>query len=347
MADNENSSPASADNEFGSPAPVNTEASETAAAIAAGVPLEDQDKDLMEEAYEATQREVEADIHGQKPEAEASGEQDYGQFNSREELLESYENLRNKVGELGLTPESYMNATGERANENQELRERLARLEGQAQAMQAPRQASPAMAPRHDPRLQSRQMFANQRTQTYIDQGFGEVQAREIASKDAVALGMFVDAEITNRVDKYDRQHAANEKERQVQVSARSMREEKDRAGNLVRPHWDNVVKTQEFEDQARNLGSSFYTKDGLELAYLRTLPQIESVLEQESSSAVEEARANASNSKRRASVGPAATPASKTPTTRSSDDAEIEAIYESARAGKKSKNVFDGGAFD
>jgi len=346
VADNENSSPAFADNEFGSPAPVNTEASETAAAIAAGVPLEDQDKDLMEEAYEATQREAEEDIHGHSPEAEAVEEENYGQFNSREELLESYENLRSKVGELGLTPESYMNATGERANENQELRERLARLEGQAQSQARP-QAPPVQPMRHDPRLQSRQMFANQRTQTYIDQGFGEVQAREIASKDAVALGMFVDAEINNRVQKYDDQHAATEQEAKIQNSARGMREEKDRAGNLVRPYWDEVVKTQEFEQQARTMGSSFYTKDGLELAYLRTLPQVESGLAENAANAADEARAITSDSKRRASVGPAATPASKTPVTRSSTDDEIQAIYEAAREGKKSRNVFDGGTFD
>ena len=48
-----------ADTEFGSPAPQDVEASETAAAISAGIPLEDEETDEMEAAYEATQREVE------------------------------------------------------------------------------------------------------------------------------------------------------------------------------------------------------------------------------------------------------------------------------------------------
>jgi len=320
-----------ADTEFGSPAPEDVEASETAAAIAAGIPLEDEETDEMEAAYEATQREVEQEIHGS---AEEPAEETLlaGKYKTVEDLEKAYIHSESKIGELG-----------PKASESQELRERLARLEGQAQAR--PVQAQPVQ-PQYDPRVQTRQAFANQRQRVYMDQGLDEASARDVAQKDVVALGMFVDAEIGNRTQRYDAALQVNERERLLQSNAYNMREEKTRSGNPVRPNWDQVVSTKEFEDAARNMGDNFYTKQGLELAYLRTLPSVEARQREESSGASGAARANSSAAKRRASVGPAATPTAKTRSNKSSDDAEIEAIYESARAAKRSSNVFDGGGF-
>ena len=321
-----------ADTEFGSPAPQDVEASETAAAISAGIPLEDEETDRMEAAYEATQREVEQDIHGSAEETEdqESGETLLaGKYRTVEELEKGYLHSQSKIGELG-----------PQASESQELKERLTRLEGQS-IRQAP------IVPQYDPRVATRQAFANQRQAVYEEQGFGEEQARHIANQDAVALGMFVDAEITTRTKKYDDAMYASETETQLNTNAVDLRGETDQAGNSVRPYWDQVVSTQEFENEARRMGQTFHTRDGLELAYLRTLSSVEGNLEEISVNATETARANASASKRRASVGPAATPAAKTRTRKASADSEIEAIYESARAGKRSRNVFDGGAFD
>jgi len=180
-----------------------------------------------------------------------------------------------------------------------------------------------------------------------MDQGLDEASAREVANKDVVALGMFVDAEIGSRTQRYDAALQVNERERQLQANAYGMREERTPSGDPVRPNWDQVVSTKEFENAAREMGDNFYTKQGLELAYLRTLPSVEARLREESSGAAGQAKANSSAAKRRASVGPAATPTAKTPSNKSSDDAEIEAIYESARAAKRSSNVFDGGGFD
>lgn len=322
MADNENSSPAYADNEFGSPAQVDVEAEDSTAAIKAGVPLEDEDKDYIEEAYEATQREVEQDIRGDQVTIP-------DKFNSVDELVQSYENLENKLSEYG-----------PQANENQELKERLARLEGQQMAQQQVRAPVPA-APQQDPRYHSRKAFAEQRQRVYEEQGFERAVARDIAQKDAVTLGMFVDAEISNRTQRYDAALAVTDRERNLQANAYHMREQKDAQGRSVRPDWDHVVSTKEFENAARELGDRFYTPQGLELAYLRTSP----VVRGQGPSV--NARAEASASKRRASVGPAATPASKTPSRKTSDDAEIEAIYSNARESRRSGNVFDGGGFD
>jgi len=320
-----------ADTEFGSPAPEDVEASETAAAISAGVPLEDEDTDFMEEAYETTQREVEQDIHGDSEEQEPEETLLAGKYKTVEELEKGYLHSQSKIGELG-----------PRANESQELRERLARLEGQAQATQQQQQAPP-MA---DPRLQTRQAFANQRQRVYEEQGFGEEQARDIAQKDAVALGMFVEAEIGTHTQKYDAVLQTDEREQTLRSNAFHMRAEKSNDGNPLRPEWDDVVKTQEFENAASELGDSFYTKQGLELAYLRTLPAVQTKLREDSSSAAGAARAESSDSKRRASVGPAATPAAKTSRVSTSGDSEIDAIYESARESKRASNVFDGGGF-
>ena len=326
-----------ADTEFGSPAPEDVEASETAAAIAAGIPLDDEDTDYMEEAYEATQREVEQDIHGPDEESEGasgSGTDDEilfaGKYKSVEDLVAGYQNLEGKLGELG-----------PQASESQELRERLARLEGQAQATRAPAQ------PQYDPRVHQQQQFAAQRKQTYMQAGFDENTAGQTANQDAAALGQFVDQAITSRTQRYDQALNVNDSERHLQANAYHMREEKDASGNPLRPDWDSVVSTKEFTAHAQNLGANFYTKQGLELAYLRTLPVVQGRMQQESSSAAGAAKANSSAAKRRASVGPAATPASKTPSSKTSDDVEIEAIYESARSGAKSGNVFDGGTFD
>ena len=324
-----------ADTEFGSPAPEDVEASETAAAISAGVPLEDEGTDFMEEAYEATQREVEEDIHGPSEETENQEPEETllaGKYKTVEELEKGYLHSQSKIGELG-----------PRANESQELRERLARLEGQAQATQQQQQAPP-MA---DPRLQTRQAFADQRQRVYEEQGFGEEQARDIAQKDAVALGMFVEAEVGTHTQRYDAVLRTDEREQTLRSNAFHMRAEKANDGTSLRPEWDNVVKTQEFEDAASELGDSFYTKQGLELAYLRTLPVVQERLREESSNAAGAAKAHNSDSKRRASVGPAATPAAKTTRRNTSGDTEIDAIYESAREAKKSSNVFDGGGFD
>ena len=323
-----------ADTEFGSPAPQDVEASETAAAIAAGVPLEDEETDQMEVAYEATQREVEEDIQGfDEGSGSASEEEELlaGKYRSVEDLEKAYSNLEGKLGELG-----------PQASESQELKERLARLEGQAL-----RQQHSNPTPQYDPRIATRQAFANQRRAVYEEQGFGEEQARHIANQDAVALGMFVDAEITTRTKKYDDAMYASETEDQLNSNAVDLRGETDTSGNSVRPYWDQVVSTKEFENEARRMGQTFHTRDGLELAYLRTLSSVEENLEEISVNATETARANSSASKRRASVGPAATPASKTRKKRASADSEIEAIYESARASKRSGNVFDGGAFN
>ena len=321
-----------ADTEFGSPAPQDVEASETAAAISAGIPLEDEETDQMEAAYEATQREVEEDIQGFSEESVEEETLLAGKYKTVEDLEKAYIHSESKIGELG-----------PKASESQELRERLARLEGQAQGTQQYANRTP----QYDPRLATRQAFANQRRAVYEEQGFGEEQAAHIANQDAVALGMFVDAEITSRTKKYDAALYASESENQLNSNAVDLRGETDQGGNSVRPYWDQVVSTKEFENEARNMGRSFHTRDGLELAYLRTLSSVEGNLEEISANATETARANASASKRRASVGPAATPAAKTRTRKVSADSEIEAIYESARAGKRSRNVFDGGAFD
>jgi|TARA_Y100000310_G_scaffold322969_1_gene382746 hypothetical protein len=323
-----------ADTEFGSPAPEDVEASETTASIAAGIPLEDEDTDRMEAAYEATQREVEQDIHGDSEGFHASNEGEEllaGKYRTVKDLEKAYSNLEGKLGELG-----------PRASESQELRERLERLEGQAQGTgkyEAP-------VPQYDPRVATRQAFANQRQAVYEEQGFGAEQARQIAFQEAASLGSFVDAEITSRTEKYETAIRAQENEERLQANAVDLRRETDPGGNSVRPYWDQVVATKEFEDEARKMGGQFHTRDGLELAYLRTLSSIDGELEENSSNAIGEARANTSAAKRRASVGPAATPASKTRSSKSSDDGEIEAIYETARAGNRSKNVFDGGAF-
>jgi hypothetical protein len=325
-----------ADTEFGSPAPEDVEASETAAAIAAGIPLDDEDTDYMEEAYEATQREVEQDIHGSSEEAEESSEvpEDEtllaGKYKTVKDLESGYQNLVSKIGELG-----------PQASESQELRERLARLEGRAEVQGGTQQPSLTQ------RQQTRQAFAMQRARIYLDQGFDDATARDIAEKDAITMGMLVESEVNNRTAKYEQTYQDTSRDSQLQGYAYTLRDEKDQEGNALRPEWDDVVATEEFEAQARNMGSNFYTKEGLELTYLRTLPAVQSGMREASSVAAEQAKANASVSKRRASVGPAATPASKTPSRRTSDDAEIEAIYESARAGKKAKNVFDGGVFD
>jgi hypothetical protein len=323
VADNENNSPAYADNEFGSPAQVDVEAEDSTAAIKAGVPLEDEDKDYIEEAYEATQREVEQDIHGEQVTIPAK-------FNSVDELVQSYENLENKLSEYG-----------PQANENQALKERLARLEGHALAQQQTPAVQSPPRPRQDPRFQSRKAFAEQRQRVYEEQGFESAVAKDIAQKDAVTLGMFVDAEISNRTQRYDAAMAATDRDRNLQSNAYQMREQKDAQGRSVRPDWDHVVSTKEFENAARELGDRFYTPQGLELAYLRT----SSAVRGQASSA--SAQAEASASKRRASVGPAATPASKNPSRANSDDAEIEAIYNNARESRRSRNVFDGGGFD
>ena len=322
-----------ADTEFGSPAPEDVEASETAAAIAAGIPLEDEDTDRIEEAYEATQREVEEDIHGPVEESEGQEPEETllaGKYKTVEDLEKGYLNSQSKIGELG-----------PQASESQQLRERLARLEGQAQATRAPAQ------PQYDPRVHQQQQFAAQRKQTYMQAGFDENTAGQTANQDAAALGQFVDQAITSRTQRYDQALNVNESERHLQANAYHMREEKDASGNPLRPDWDSVVSTKEFTAHAQNLGANFYTKQGLELAYLRTLPVVQGRMQQESSSAAGAAKANSSAAKRRASVGPAATPASKTPSSKTSDDVEIEAIYESARSGAKSGNVFDGGTFD
>ena len=314
-----------ADTEFGSPAPEDVEASETTASIAAGIPLEDEDTDRMEAAYEATQREVEQDIHGDSESFHESQEGEEllaGKYRTVKDLEKAYSNLEGKLGELG-----------PKASESQELRERLERLEGQAQG--TGRYETPV--PQYDPRVATRQAFANQRQTVYEEQGFGAEQARQIAYQEAASLGNFVDAEITSRTEKYETAIRAQENEERLQANAVDLRRETDPGGNSVRPYWDQVVATKEFENEARNMGEQFHTKDGLELAYLRTLSSID---------AIGEARANTSAAKRRASVGPAATPASKTRSSKSSDDGEIEAIYETARAGNRSRNVFDGGAF-
>ena len=328
-----------ADTEFGSPTPEDVEASETAAAIAAGIPLDDEDTDYMEEAYEATQREVEQDIHGPDEESDqSSGEESEdeilfaGKYKSVEDLEAGYQNLEGKLGELG-----------PQASESQELRERLARLEGRAEVTQ---QQTPAQ-PKYDARQQTRHAFTAQRQRMYIDQGFEESVARDIAEKDALSMGMLIESEVASRTQGYESAMQQTQRDRDLQANAYDLRDQKDHAGNSLRPQWDDVVKTQEFEQEARNMGDKFYTKEGLELAYLRTLPSVQAELQESSSAAAEQVKANASTSKRRASVGPAATPASKTRSSKTSDDVEIEAIYESARAGRKSKNVFDGGAFD
>ena len=325
-----------ADTEFGSPAPEDVEASETAAAIAAGVPLEDEDTDRMEAAYEATQREVEEDIHGPSEEFQESSDEETGEtllagkYKTVEDLETGYQNLEGKLGELG-----------PKANESQELRERLARLEGRAEV------TAPQVSTELTPRQQTRQAFAAQRARIYLDQGFDEAAARDIAEKDAITMGMLVESEVNNRTQKYEQTYQDESRDRQLQSYAHEMRGEVGPEGNPLRPEWDDVVATKEFETQAQRMGANFYTKEGLELAYLRTLPLVHSEMRTSASVATEAARANASDSKRRASVGPAATPASKTRASKTSDDAEIEAIYNSAREGKKSKNVFDGGMFD
>ena len=309
-----------ADNEFGSPATEDVEVVDSTAAIKAEVPLEDEDKDYIEEAYEATQREVEQDIRGEVPIPD--------KFNSVGELVESYQNLENKLSEYG-----------PQANENQMLKERLARLEGHAMAQQQTPAVQSPPRPRQDPRYQTRKAFAEQRQRVYEEQGFESSVAKEISQKDAVTLGMFVDAEISNRTQRYDAALNVNERDRGLQANAYQMREQKDAHGRPVRPDWDHVVSTKEFEDAAKELGGRFYTPQGLELAYLRTSSHI--------NGQAQSAQAEVSESKRRASVGPAATPASKTPSRKTSDDAEIEAIYSNARESSRSGNVFDGGSFD
>ena len=322
-----------ADTEFGSPAPQDVEASENAAAIAAGVPLDDEGTDRIEEAYEATQREMEADIHGPAEESEEQEPEETllaGKYKTVEDLEKGYLNSQSKIGELG-----------PQASESQQLRERLARLEGQAQATRTQSQ------PQYDPRVHSQQQFAAQRKQTYMQAGFDENTAGQTANQDAAALGQYVDQAISARTQPYEKAMNASNAERHLSTNAYNLREEKDANGNSLRPEWDKVVSTEEFAAQAQNMGANFYTKQGLELAYLRTLPVVQERMQQESSSAAGAAKANSSAAKRRASVGPAATPASKTRSSKTSDDVEIEAIYESARAGAKSRNAFDGGTFD
>ena len=117
-----------ADTEFGSPAPEDVESSKTTAAIAAGIPLEDEETDEMEAAYEATQREVEEDIHGPSEGTEQAEGQEPGEallagkYKTVEDLEKAYLHSESKIGELG-----------PKASESQELRERLARLEGRAE----------------------------------------------------------------------------------------------------------------------------------------------------------------------------------------------------------------------
>lgn len=180
----------------------------------------------------------------------AGGKKWAGKYESPEELEAAHQNLQQVLGRQG--------------EEIRQSRERLARLEGQQEAIEKIREKKPEGD-------ETRKAFVEKRTRVYHDRiGMDEQEARELAEADFDLVDTVASERVGQESEKYRPLLERNQKFERANRLAEELRDETDGLGQPIRPDWDEVKDTPEFSRLMAEHPGSLDTREGIELLYLK-----------------------------------------------------------------------------
>jgi len=179
-----------------------------------------------------------------------------GKFDSVDELESAHVSLQKVLGRQG--------------TELRQARDEILRLTGRLEAVEQIRKTEPKVD-------QAQEDFVSKRAKTYQDRiGLEHDEAMEMARQDFELADSVAARRVQAAEQKYEPLFQNAEQFKRAEAAAAQLRDEVDTDGNMVRPDWQDVSRSQEFAELMQANPEYLNSKPGIEALYLKAKSSIQ-----------------------------------------------------------------------